>query len=92
MEVVVSVSAFVVDRRLNSSIRNPYGDVQKGEFYFKDSGSELKYRVEACDKVNKGFQFLSPARSPSNNVIDIPPIQFCSSRTVRENSGAFYFF
>ena len=90
----MSVSAFVVDRRLNSNIRNPLGDVPKGEFYFKDSGSELKCRVEVFDKVNKGFQFLSPARSPSNNinVVDIPPIQFCSSRTVRGKSGAFYFF
>ena len=63
MEEVESVSVIVVDRNLNSSTRNAQGDVQKGEFYFRDNESELKCRVEVCNEVNKGFQLLSPARS-----------------------------
>lgn len=63
MEEVVSVSVVVVDRNLNSSTRNAYGDVQKREFYFRNNESELKCRVEVCNEVNKGFQFFSPARS-----------------------------
>lgn len=63
MEEVVSVSVIVVDRNLNSSTSNAYGDLQKGEFDFRDNESELKCRVEVCNEVNKGFQFLFPARS-----------------------------